>query len=185
VAIWFRHADSRYPFLWSSSEQPPARWHGDREGPAQYLSDTPDGAWAEFLRHEEISELEDLAGIERALWAVEVDEDAERIEQPELPRSVLTGDRRSHERCRREANRLRAAGATAIEARAASLIDGAAAGQVVEDGITRDASRRNGRTLVLFGERPSARGWQCVERGRPPEQVLQLTRHFRPSGSFR
>ena len=52
--ILFRHADPRFPFLWETADQPGARWHGDREGPAHYFADTPDGAWAEFLRLEEI-----------------------------------------------------------------------------------------------------------------------------------
>ncbi len=38
-------------------------------GPAQYLSTAPDAASAEFLRHQEIDDLADLAGIERSLWA--------------------------------------------------------------------------------------------------------------------
>lgn len=49
--IVFRHADPRFPFLWEIAEQSAARWHGDHEGPAHYFADTPDGAWAEFLRH--------------------------------------------------------------------------------------------------------------------------------------
>jgi hypothetical protein len=52
--IVFRHADPSLPFLWEDVGQPPARWHGDGDGPVQYFTDTPDGAWAEFLRHEEI-----------------------------------------------------------------------------------------------------------------------------------
>ena len=65
--IAFRHCDRRWPFLWESAVQPQARWHGDGEGPVQYLADTPDGAWAEFLRHEEITDEADLAGVSRAL----------------------------------------------------------------------------------------------------------------------
>jgi hypothetical protein len=65
--IVYRHADTRLPFLWESSEQPAARWHGDGEGPVQYFSATPDGAWAEFLRHEEITEPSDLEGVRRAM----------------------------------------------------------------------------------------------------------------------
>src|SRR5256884_1317297 len=52
-------------FLWETGAQPPARWHGAGEGPAQYFSSTPEAAWAEFLRHEEIREAADLAGVER------------------------------------------------------------------------------------------------------------------------
>ena len=58
--------DSRFPFLWEGAGQPPARWHGDGEGPVHYLTDTPDGAWAEFLRHEEIRDPQDLETVTRA-----------------------------------------------------------------------------------------------------------------------
>ena len=58
--IGFRHADPRYPFLWEGAGQPAARWHAAGDGPAHYFCDTPDGAWAEFLRHEEISDPDDF-----------------------------------------------------------------------------------------------------------------------------
>jgi hypothetical protein len=70
--IGFRQADPRYPFLWSDPSQPAARWHADGEGPAHYFADTPDGAWAELLRHEEIHDPADVVTIRRALWAVEL-----------------------------------------------------------------------------------------------------------------
>ncbi len=72
--IGFRHADPRYPFLWEGADQPAARWHATGDGPAHYFSDTPDGAWAELLRHEEISDPDDLATIRRTLWAVDLGE---------------------------------------------------------------------------------------------------------------
>ncbi|MDX6257843.1 MAG: hypothetical protein QOJ11_4177 [Frankiales bacterium] len=77
MTIGFRHGDPRFPFVWESARQPEGRWHGSAEGPVQYLADTPDGAWAEFLRHEEIRDPGDLAGIRRRLWAVEFDRAAE------------------------------------------------------------------------------------------------------------
>lgn len=70
--IAFRHADARYPFLWEDASQPPGRWHGTGDGPVHTLADTPDGAWAEFLRHEEIRDPADLPTVRRALWAVEI-----------------------------------------------------------------------------------------------------------------
>src|SRR5690606_7733130 len=73
--IVFRQADSRVPPLWETSDQPAGRWHGDGEGPAHYFADTPDGAWAEFLRHEEITDPADLEGVRRRLWAVEIGDD--------------------------------------------------------------------------------------------------------------
>lgn len=158
--------------------QPPARWHDVEEGPVQYLSDTPDGAWAEFLRHEEIREEGDLAGIERSLWAVEVDEDEERIAQPRLFRRLLFGGVETYEECRREARRLRKRGATAIVAPAAGLKAGRAGGQHVRGTDLLDAPSRDGRTLALFGPRPELRGWVCVEVGRPSVRVLALVNHL-------
>jgi hypothetical protein len=67
MTVGFRHGDPRFPFFWESDRQPEGRWHGSGEGPVQYLADTPDGAWAEFLRHEEITEVADLAGVRRRL----------------------------------------------------------------------------------------------------------------------
>ncbi len=58
--ILYRHAPTGLPFFWETADQPEARWHGPGEGPAHYLADTPDGAWAELLRHEEITAPEEL-----------------------------------------------------------------------------------------------------------------------------
>jgi hypothetical protein len=65
--IVYRHADPRFPFLWETAAQPPARWHGAGEGPVQYLADTPDGAWAEFMRHEGIATESELMNVRRVL----------------------------------------------------------------------------------------------------------------------
>jgi hypothetical protein len=176
--IWFRHADRRYPFLWDTSDQPAARWHDEGEGPAQYLASTSDGAWAEFIRREEISDPADLAGIERALWAVAVDEDREAVGQPRLSTAVLSGGLDSYPACRREARRLRDAGATALRAPSAALHRGGARGQRVAGGLD-EAPDEDGRVLVLFGRRPGARGWVCCASGRPAERLLGLVRPLR------
>ena len=60
MSIWYRQADRRFPFLHVAPDQPSGRWHGDGEGPVQYLADTPDGAWAELLRHWNIRLAEDI-----------------------------------------------------------------------------------------------------------------------------
>lgn len=174
--ILFRHADPRFPFLWETDAQPSARWHGEGEGPVQYLSDTPDGAWAEFLRHEEIKEPEDLATVRRALWAIEVD-DSEPASQPQLPRRVLTGGPQSHARCRREAARLRAEGATRLAAMSAALMPGEARGWRVERTVLPGPDRE-GRTIALFGARPDLVGWEVVGRGHPEPHLLSKVRHF-------
>jgi hypothetical protein len=86
--IAFRQVDRRYPFLWEDRHQPAGRWHADGDGPAHYFADTPDGAWAEFLRHEEITDAADLETIRRPVWAVGSAIPAERVA---LPDRVLTG----------------------------------------------------------------------------------------------
>jgi len=178
MGVWFRHADHRFPPFWGSNAQPAARWHGAGEGPAQYLADTPDGAWAEFLRHEEITDPDDLRGIERSLWAFDVDEKAETVAIPHLPRSVLLGGIASYDRCREEARKLRENGATALRSKAAALEPGGARGEVVVDNKLEPGPDRDGETLVLFGERPSLVAWRCVELGSPSARVLTLVRQL-------
>src|SRR5437588_12657997 len=108
--IFYRHCDPRFPFLWESNQQPAARWHGPGQGPVQYLADTPDGAWAELMRHEGISSEEDLEGVERDLWAVDMPLASLTTIEPELPLSVLLGGLDSYPACRAEALRLRGTG---------------------------------------------------------------------------
>jgi hypothetical protein len=174
--IVFRHADPRLPFFWEGGGQPPARWHGSGEGPVQYTCDTPDGAWAEFLRHEEIRAPEDLATIRRALWAIEID-DAEPAARPEAAASTMTGGLATYAACRECARQLRAGGATRIEAPSAALDAGGARGYVVDAGL-RPASPRNGCVIVLFGRRPYAVGWRAVHKGYPAEELLGRVRHL-------
>lgn len=105
--IVYRHADPRFRFLWEGIDQPPGRWHGPGEGPVQYFADTPDGAWAEFLRHEGISEESDLVNVRRALWAIELPDDL-HTDAPRLSHPVLTGGIATYRACQEEARLLRA-----------------------------------------------------------------------------
>ncbi len=173
--IAFRHADPRYPFLWETAAQPPGRWHGSGDGPVQYFADTPDGAWAEFLRHEAIQDPADLITVQRAIWAVDVPD--EPTAMPQLAEAVMTGDSTTYAACQAEAEQLRANGATRLEAPSAALVLGGASGQVVNGGLV-DALPRNGRVLVIFGARPNLVGWQVVAQGRPADRLLALVRHL-------
>ena len=173
--IAFRHADPRYPFLWESRSQPGGRWHAQGEGPAHYFSDTPDGAWAEFLRHEEITAPEDLSGIRRALWAVDVGD--EPLARPAIPLEIITGGPRTYARCQSEARRLRTQGADAITAPSAALLPGAAGGWRVDGGL-RPGTRRDGRVVVLYGSRPDLTGWATTVAGRPGNELLPRVRHL-------
>lgn len=176
--IWFRNADTRWPFLWEDASQPAARWHGTGEGPAHYLADTPDGAWTEFLRHEEIDDPAELAGVRRNLWAIDVP-DGERFERADLPDETLRGGLETYAACRAEARSLRARGASALQAPSAALVRGGARGQHVVGGLA-EADDRDGRVLVLFGRRPDLRGWLCAE-GRPSERLVALAQPLAPA----
>ena len=178
IENWFRHADRRVPFLWESAAQPSARWHSAGSGPVQYASDTPEGAWAEFIRHEGITDPTDLDGVSRSLWALEIEFDDEVLDKPNLPAAVLLGDLSSYPLCQAEADRVRRDGATGLVSRAAALLPGAASGELVDAGELRPGPARDGQTLCLFGTRPALVGHRCVETGQPPRRVLGLTRHL-------
>lgn len=174
--IVFRQADPRYPFLWSDATQPAARWHSDGEGPAHYFADTPDGAWAELLRHEEITDAADAATLRRALWAVEIGNAPARAIS--LDHRTATGGLDTYATCQAHARTLRAAGARRLIAPAAALVPGGATGRAVADARERAATRRNGQVLVIFGEPDDLVGWKAVESGAPPSDLLPRVRHF-------
>lgn len=175
----FRVCDSRFPFLWEAVpgvRQLPARWHGIGEGPVQYFADTPTGAWAEVLRHEEITDPADLAGLSTRIWAIRIP-DVERHE-PKLPLAALTSRPDGYETCREEARRLRAAGAEWIQTISAALKPGEAAGyRVGTAGLVR-APGRDGKVIVHFGRLPEAEGWCAAEGAQPDGQVLSQVRHL-------
>ena len=178
--IGFRHSDPRFGFLWLSAAQPEARWHAAGEGPANYFADTPTGAWAEFLRHEEITDAEDLAGVRRSLWAVELPE--EGYETPKLPGAVLHGGVASYPTCQTTARELRSAGARRLETSGAALLPGGASGSRVttsglENAAPAAAAARDGRVWVLFGP-VDLRGWLAVDGGAPPASVLPVVRRL-------
>jgi len=173
VRTGFRHADSRYPFLWEDSSQPAARWHADGEGPAQYLAETSDGAWAEFVRHEEITDAADLAGVARSMWSVELPADIDTAERLDPP--FARGGVETYPACQKLAAAHRAAGATMLSVPSAAVVHGGARGQVTDGGL-REASDLPARNWVLFGAHPNLRGWRVVEGGAPPSRVLTLAR---------
>jgi hypothetical protein len=174
--IVYRHADPRFPFLWESASQPPARWHGPGEGPVQYFADTPDGAWAEFLRHEGITQESELANVRRALWTIELPDDLAST-TPRLRQRVLTGGIETYDACRKEARRLRATGAETLRAPSAALLPGGARGWKVDGGL-KPGAERDGVVLAVFGRRPELVGWTAAFEGRPRSDLLNRVRHL-------
>jgi hypothetical protein len=173
--IGFRQCDWRWPFLWEDEQQPEARWHGPGEGPVHYFADTPDGAWAELIRHEDIRDPGDLAQIRRNLWAVEIDDVPEM--RSRLPASVLTGPPSAYSACQEEARRLREEGQPGLIAPSAALKPGEARGLVADRGLQPGPSR-DGQVIVLFGRRPDLVAWIATEGGRPAERLLERVSHF-------
>jgi hypothetical protein len=173
--IGFRQADPRFPFLWESPMQPAGRWHGDGEGPAHYLADTPHGAWAEFLRHEEITDPVDVPTIRRALWAIEVGEVP--FVSVNLSPEVATGDPSTYPPCQQYASRARRQRVNRLSAPSAALLPGGAAGVRVDHG-EQPASPRGGRVLVVYGPPGALVGWKVVEAGAPPAFLLARVRHY-------
>jgi hypothetical protein len=171
--IVFRHADPRFPFLWESAEQPPARWHGAGEGPAHYFSSTADAAWAEFLRHEEITDPVELEGVSRSVWAIELAEPP--AERARLDRATMTGAPETYDACRAEARRLRGQGATGFRAPSAAVDPGTGSGLRTDRGL-RPARRRPETVIVLFGRRPDLVGWAACAVGAPRADLLARVR---------
>jgi hypothetical protein len=169
--IVFRSVDARYPFLWESSEQPSARWHAPGEGPAHYFATTADGAWAEFLRHEEITDPEDLLGVARAMWVVVILD--EPVAKPALPDGVLLGGLESYTACQAEARRLRSEGFNRLEAPSAALESGGATIYRVDGGPQPEAV--DSKVIILFGHQAELRA-QLAAIGRPSEALLGRVR---------
>ena len=135
---------------------------------------TPDGAWAEFLRHEEIVDPRDLPTIRRAIWAVDIGE--EPAARPGLPLATLLGGPATWSACRSEGARLRSSGRTGLTAPSAALRRGGAHGWRVDGGL-RTGPDRDGKVFALFGCRPDLVGWPVTFDGRPGEELLVRVRH--------
>jgi hypothetical protein len=135
-----------------------------------YLCDTPDGAWAKFLRNEEITNSEDLPTIRCTVWAVDLGEEPAR--SVALPLEKLTGGPATYAACQEAAQRLRRPGATHLIAPSAALLPGGGRGWRVNGGL-QPGSPRDGLVIVLFGHRPDGTGWPAARNGRPDEEMLE------------
>jgi hypothetical protein len=138
-----------------------------------YFSETPDGAWAEFLRHEEIDDPADLAGVARSLWSIDLPR-APRI-TPRLEAETLTGGTSSYPSCRREARRIRSLGGRSLVAQSAALEPSAPSGFRVDAGLQPAPSAAE-RVFVFFGARPELVGWAACHQGRPRADLLPRVR---------
>lgn len=172
--IVYRNAHPKYPFLWETADQQAARYNHENDGPAQYFADTSDGAWAEFVRHAEITDPDELSDVKRSLWCVDIPDD--KPPPSSLPLHVATGDLTSYPACQSYARSLRDVGQKRIHERSAALVPGGARGMRVNKGL-KDGPAREGIIIVLFEYLPNCTGW-LVTNGPPPPHVLAVTKHF-------
>jgi RES domain len=164
----FRAGDRRFPFLWATSEQPPGRWHDTGEGPCHYLASTAKGAWAEVVRHEEITDADDLADLELTLWAVEA---FRPLDVPKLDTAALTGGPESYPACQDEARRLRAEGALGLVAPSAAVMSGRIEQYGVGPGGRYLVELEPTEDIVLFGAPDGLTGMPLAE-GHPELMIL-------------
>src|SRR5262249_31948187 len=155
------------------ASQPAGRWHAAGEGPAHYFADTPDGAWAEFLRHEEITDPEDVQTVRRQMWAVDIGDLP--VDQVTLPDATLTGGLETYAECQREARSIREQGVRRIAARTAALLPGGARPLRVRGGV-HGAEPRDGLTIVIYGTPGDLRGWIAADTAAPAADLLERVR---------
>jgi hypothetical protein len=143
----YRSCDRRFLYVWTTDDQPEARWHGPGEGPCHYLTTSPKGAWAEVIRHEGINEPDDLEDLERALWEITAPMPTSR---PELSEEVLTGGPSTYLQCQKEARRLRDGGARGLVAPSAALLSRRAEVVTVDESGLTSESASPSEVVVLF-----------------------------------
>lgn len=171
--VAFRWSDYDTP-VWARPNSAAQRWNRTREAPTQYLSCTPEGAWAELVRAEDLTTVAEVRLVSMPLWALRVRETRvadygtfEKADAAGFPPDALVDE--DHERCRAEATRLREHGFRGVLAPSAAL-----------PGVVN---------LTLFGSRLAV-DWDCAEDrrlgsflpakqlavGRPPDDLLPRVR---------
>lgn len=175
--VAYRWSDYDVP-LWTRPNTSALRWNRARQAPTQYMSLSPEGAWAELIRAEHLRTVQELRLVSMPLWELSVRETSiadystfEKAASAGFPADALIDA--DYEPCEAEADRLRAGGFRGVLAPSAAL-----PGAV---------------NLTLFGRRlmvpwdyPEDRLMASFVRarrlavGRPPDELLPLVRHREP-----
>jgi hypothetical protein len=180
--IGFRVCDRRFPFLWSGPGQRGGRWNREGEAPIHYLASSPLVAWAEWLRHQEIEEPEDLRGVAASLWAVLIP--SEWIADGLLPTTDLSLDavmattEQAQDARLACVQRFRQQGAVGLRAPTAALLDPALppCWRCREGEEKVEALPESAEVLVLWCDAAVLAGWPCVRAGAPSAEVLPYVR---------
>lgn len=109
--VGFRYSNYDTPF-WVRQNSSPGRWAVPEDGPTQYLSLHPDGAWADLARRENLRTEADLATVRTRIWIAEIRDQLivdyssfENAERAGLPPLALVSD--DYTDCQAEGRRLR------------------------------------------------------------------------------
>lgn len=171
-ATYFRYSSYDVPF-WVRANTTDERWHVSGDGATQYLSATPDGAWAELIRNENLRSEADLSLVAMPLWQARIEHsqiadygDFETAEQAGFdPEDLIDDDQGA---CQSEGRRLRDAGFAGV--------------------LYPSSALPGDQNLVLFGPRILL-PWGAPRRlasgipgnrltvGAPPKELLPRVRH--------
>jgi len=180
--LGFRVCDRRYPFLWQTAGQQAGRWNRAGDDPVHYLAGTPTVAWAEWIRHQEIEDPADLAGVAAALWAVLIPEawSDQDLRAVDLSMELVLGITPEAEAARLAlVDQLKSQGAQGLLAPTAALhqSDAIVPCTRVRDGSEEaDALPTPAQVILLWCAAEQLPGWCCVPEGRPGPELLPLVR---------
>ena len=168
LRLGFRVCDRRHPFLWSGAGQGSGRWNRTGDQPVHYLASTPTVAWAEWIRHQEITDPVDLAGVAAALWAVLIPQEWGKKELDSVALhfdQVLDTSAAAQEARLALVEHLKKQGAQGLLAPTAALHHSDKVLPAVD-----------AQVILLWCEARLLPGWCCVPEGRPGAELLPLVR---------
>jgi len=171
--VAYRYSSYDTPF-WARENSEPGRWHPAGDGATQYLSLSADGAWAELIRHEQLTSEDEVAQVSMQLWSVSVGQgmvaDYSTFALADRAgfdaRALVAED---HGSCRREGARLRELGYRGVLAVSAAL-----PGEV-------NLTLFGPRTASTWGRRPllaSSLPATVIAKGAPPAGLVGRVRRI-------
>ena len=182
LKLGFRVCDRRHPFLWSGAGQASGRWNRTGDQPVHYLASTPTVAWAEWIRHQEITDPGDLAGVAAALWAVLIPQEWGKKELDSVALhfdQVLDTSPAAQEARLALVELLKKLGAQGLLAPTAALhhSDKVLPAVRVSNGSEQpELLAMPAQVILLWCEARLLPGWCCVPEGRPGAELLPLVR---------